>query len=322
MKNKLMPELYSESNYKNEARHVGFEIEYFGISIDKTARILQNLFGGSIHKQHKNMSLLSDTDLGSFKIELDALPLKNLAEKSLEKQKEQEFDWEGILESVISTTLEGIIPIEINTPPVRVKDIKRLDRIADQLRETEAYDTNESLLTAFGVHINPDIPSEKPQAILSFIQSFILLTDWLKDEMPLDFSRKFSGFVQDYPKAYCQKVLNDTYRPDLSDLIEDYLAYNPSRNRALDMLPLFAHLHGNDIIKKYSVDKLNPRPTFHYRLANSCFSERGWNFTTEWQRWLYVESLAKNDELRQTLAKAYLSSKPSAWLKTIKGCIQ
>jgi hypothetical protein len=31
-------------------------------------------------------------------------------------------------------------------------------------------------------------------------------------------------------------------RPDLDTLIDDYLEYNPTRNRALDFLPLFLHL--------------------------------------------------------------------------------
>lgn len=322
MKAKLVPQLYSATNHEQKARKAGFEIEFFGISIASTAKILQNLFGGVINEKHKNLTELSDTELGSFTIELDAVLLKRLSRKSLQKQNEGNLDWEGVFETLISSTLKGIIPLEINTPPVLIKDINRLDNIVEKLRETDAYDTKKSLLTAFGVHINPDIPSENVQTILSFMQSFVLLNGWIKSAMPLDLSRKLSGFVKDYPKPYCQKILNEAYKPTLSELIKDYIIDNPSRNRALDMLPLFAYLKGGNIIEKYNIEKLNPRPTFHYRLANSYFSKKGWNFSTEWQRWLYVESLAKQDELRQAMINECLSVKNSEWVKKIEDYIK
>ena len=41
-------------------------------------------------------------------------------------------------------------------------------------------------------------------------------------------------------------MLDAGYGPDLGALIDDYLAANPTRNRALDLLPLFAELDGID----------------------------------------------------------------------------
>ncbi|OBX33760.1 putative amidoligase enzyme [Halomonas elongata] len=37
-------------------------------------------------------------------------------------------------------------------------------------------------------------------------------------------------------------MLDPDYQPDLRTLIDDYLEYNPTRNRELDLLPLFAYL--------------------------------------------------------------------------------
>ncbi|MDF1827655.1 MAG: amidoligase family protein [Legionellaceae bacterium] len=321
MQEKLSPKIYSEHNFDDKKRRVGFEIETSGLSINTLATHLQCIFGGDIEKKHKNLSILSNTELGSFKIELDANVLKKLSEKSKQKQENHAnhgdnlidvIDWEGVVENLIPSNLLGLIPIEIVTPPVAVDEITQLDKMIDVLKQNQAYDTKKSILTAFGLHINPDVPTLEPMKILAFMTSFILLNDWLKEIMPLDLSRKFSGFINDYPRSYCKKILSPAYQPNLDELIDDYLAENESRNRALDMLPLFAFLK-KDIVQQYPNIKINPRPTFHYRLANSQFSKPGWNLALEWERWLYIEALAKNTELRAMMASDYLRLSSSAW---------
>ena len=314
---KLLPKIYSQKNFDNKNRRVGFEIEFSGLSIDALAEHIQELLGGNIEKKHKNLSMLTNTSLGSFKLELDAQPLKELAKKSQEKQKNVAIDWEGAVENLVSSSLLGLIPIEIVTPPVNVEEIGRLDEIIEILKKSHACDTHKSVLTAFGLHINPEVPALESAKILAFMTSFVLLNDWLKDSMPLDFSRKLSGFVSDYPRTYCRKILNPDYQPNIKELIDDYLVENDSRNRGLDMLPLFAYLK-KDIMEQYPDIKINPRPTFHYRLANCQFSKPGWDVSTEWKRWLHVEALAKDSELRVMMAKDYLRLSPKAWKEKVK----
>lgn len=142
MREKLSPKLYSKYNFDNKTRRVGFEIETSGLSINTLATHLQHLYGGDIDKKHKNLSILSNTEFGSFKIELDAHVLKKLAEKSKRNQENNLnnindiIDWEGVVENLIPSHLLGLIPIEIVTPPVTVEAITRLDAMIDVLCES------------------------------------------------------------------------------------------------------------------------------------------------------------------------------------------
>ena len=86
MRKTISPDIYSNHNFDGKKRRVGFEIESTGLSIDRLTVYLQELFGGDIHKKHRNLSILSNTRLGSFQIELDANVLKKSAEKSQNKQ--------------------------------------------------------------------------------------------------------------------------------------------------------------------------------------------------------------------------------------------
>lgn len=97
------------------------------------------------------------------------------------------------------------------------------------------------------------------------------------------------------------------YSPDLAALIDDYLAANPTRNRALDMLPLFAHLDEPRVRAAIDDPQIKSRPTYHYRLPDSRVRMPGWNITREWQRWLVVEHVAADPELAARIAGAYLA---------------
>ena len=68
------------------------------------------------------------------------------------------------------------------------------------------------------------------------------LFDWLRSRCHPDLSRRISPYIEPYPLDYARLILQPDYAPDSGRLIDDYLRHNPTRNRALDMLPVFAHL--------------------------------------------------------------------------------
>jgi hypothetical protein len=77
--------------------------------------------------------------------------------------------------------------------------------------------------------------------------------------------------------------------------MRDYLERNPTRNRPLDWLPLFAHLN-KDLVFEYPVEKdlIKPRPTLHYRLPSSLIDDPSWSIATEWNKWVIIDDLAAN----------------------------
>jgi hypothetical protein len=96
----------------------------------------------------------------------------------------------------------------------------------------------------------------------------------------------------DYPQAYRQRVLAPDYWPDQTTLIADYLTANPTRNRGLDLLPLFAYLNEEQVRSALPHEKIGPRPALHYRLPQCHLSDPNWSILPSWERWLTVERLA------------------------------
>ena len=64
--------------------------------------------------------------------------------------------------------------------------------------------------------------------------------------------------------------------------IDDYLVENASRNRALDMLPVFAYLDEARIRAAVSDGLIKARPTLHYRLPNCEIEQPGWDLHPAW----------------------------------------
>ncbi|WP_133131480.1 amidoligase family protein [Legionella yabuuchiae] len=166
------------------------------------------------------------------------------------------------------------------------------------------------------MHLNPETPSLSSECLLSYIQSYALLSDWLRNDIEVDISRVASTFINEYPSKYSQLILNEDYHPEMKTLMRDYLIYNATRNRALDMLPLFARIDEKMVNNHVNSSLVKARPTFHYRLANSSLSKPDWDFTTEWKRWLHVEKLASNDALRLKMIKDFNHLNSTQWLFT------
>lgn len=96
-----------------------------------------------------------------------------------------------------------------------------------------------------------------------------------------------------------RRVIDPGYRPDQPQLVDDYLELNPTRNRALDFLPLFLHLDERRVRSVVEDRRVKARPALHYRLPNCEIDTPGWGLGQVWRDWLQVEHLAAEpDRLR------------------------
>lgn len=290
------------SRTQNKERMVGFEIEYASVPLDQSAKLIQELFGGEIEKETEAEWKVTDTCFGAFGLEIDAEPIKTLS-SSLPKEAARAKGVVGELyRTAADKTVEAVnrigtkvVPFEIVTPPVPVSAIPELDKLREALHLAFAKDTRSSIYNAFGLHINPDVLSTDSRSILRHIQAFALLFPWLRDVHEMDATRSLSAFAEPYPNDYIDHIIAVDYAPSLEELIRDYHAFNPTRNRALDMLPLFAHLEPELVEELYgSEEKINARPTYHYRLPNCEVANGDWSLMKEWSRWLLVEETAEN----------------------------
>jgi hypothetical protein len=293
-----------------EVRRAGFEFEFAGVSLEESARIVQNVFGGR-EEIVSTFERRVETDLGKFSIEIDASLLKDkkyeapLRAVGLDPQ-EMDLQW---VEDVLLTTFSSVVPIEIGTPPIPIIHLAPLEELRKQLHQAEAKGTRAALLYAFGMHINPQIPSDDPAMLRDMLRAFILLYPWIKDRAEVDWARRVTPFVNPFPDEYARLILADDYPAARDRLIDDYVRYNPTRNRALDMLPVLAHLDHDRVMSQLEDAALvKPRPAFHYRLPNCMIDEPQWKIAREWNLWVTIEQLA-NDPIRLAqMSRDYLSA--------------
>lgn len=284
-----------------EPRCVGFELEFTGLTLQQTSDQLQRALGGTIRHDSAAEHSLETDDLGTFNIELDWGYLKRKADQA--QSEDEGHEWVDFLQK--AATL--VVPIEVVCPPIAVHDLSALDRMVEFLREAGAKGTEDSLIAAFGVHINPEIPSLDAPTLDRYLKAFALLQWWLVRAHQVDVSRKVTPFVDLYPEAYLKAVL-EASQPDMDQIISAYLEHNATRNRALDMLPMLAEIDEKRVRAAVDDDNIKARPTFHYRLPNCMIETPGWSLASSWNLWWVVEQLAENPKHLASLGKELLDS--------------
>lgn len=291
-----------------QTRRVGVEIEFAGLTVRAAAEAVMRLFGGSLRWSGAHRALVDDTVFGSFRVEVDM----NLAHQMLEGEAER------ALRDMVVDLSAAVVPIEIVCPPIDWDRAHALDDLRDLLQRMGAEGTREGLLYAFGAQLNPEPPDLGAVPLLATLRAFLLLRDWLRAEIGVDTLRRLWQFEQPHPPAYAEMVLDPAYAPDLPAFCDDYLAHNATRDRELDLLPLLCHLDEGRVRRVLPGEKINPRPTWHYRLPNSEIDRGDWRIGEEWARWVRVERLAERPDLIAQASAAWLENAalllPESWV--------
>lgn len=319
-------------NRDGEIRRVGFEFEVGNVGVQTLACGLADKLGGELDKSSSFEVILRNSALGKLKVERDTHLLTSLAYR----------DWLSSLGVDFSPGSEGerwennvdkfsrqLVPCEIVTDPIPLTELARLHQLLDVIEALEGQGTQHYFYYAFGLHFNPEIPSAEGSSLLAYLQSFLLLSDWIIEDAGTDFTRRFfTKYIDPFPKSYVELVLHPDYNPSFSKLLDDYLWYNPTRNRSLDMLPVFAWLDAERVVKKVKESEkqlIKSRPAFHYRLPDCRVGQPGWAMEDEWNRWQLVEVLAAYPERRSRLLQAWQReqskfrlSHRSAWIEQIQ----
>lgn len=290
----LLPPLRTTSD--GRPRRVGVELEFADLDAPSAAAAVRALYGGTITVENPHRCLVTGTSLGDFSVELDmrsAHPGKG-GPAILDPLRPL---W-GNIGSLV-------MPFEIATPPIPFERLGELEALVSALRALGAAGTEASPLFAFGLHFNPEVARTDGDHILDHLKAFLILAPWLRGEIRVDPTRKLSGFIAAFPPDYAAMVVDPAYRPDRDRLIDEYLAANPTRNRELDLFPLFAHIDPDRLASAVTDPHVRPRPTFHYRLPNARLSDPGWSLAADWNRWVAVEELAADRERLDRLGTDY-----------------
>lgn len=290
-----------------EERRVGVEIELSGLSYEKLVKLAEKLLSGDAHAASRYVAEL-ETDLGKFTIELDSDPIKDLDLQD-ERLPESVRELGGQAMDVIDAAAEKIVPLEIVSPPLPFSTLERIETLCDELRKAGALGSREALYYAFGLQLNPELPDLEAPTLVRYLQAFAVLYEWLKGRHQVDISRKFTSYIEPWSSTYTDKLIEDDYAPDVEQLMRDYLKYNPTRNKALDLLPLFAHLDSRLLAEYVEDERIKSRPTLHYRLPDCDIDNPRWHFSTVWNDWVVLEQLANNAAELAELREAFRNSR-------------
>jgi hypothetical protein len=307
-------------NESGEVRRAGFEFELAGLTLFRAAALVRQVFPGD-HVVRSTWVHRVESAHGPFELLLDTRVLKDktyvgpLKAVGLDVTR-MESHW---LEGKVLDALPAMIPIEISTPPIPMDRLQPLDQLRRCLHDAGAKGTRASLFYAFGLHINPELPRHDPGSILAHLRAFLLLAPHLYEAGQTDATRRFSPYIRAFPTAYVGRVLSPLYPDnDLGRLIDDYLEFNPTRNRPLDLLPALAYLDEGRVMRAARERHLiKGRPAFHYRLPNCLIDEPGWTLAGEWNRWLLVERLAADTDLLFEASADYRRD-ASPWLARLR----
>ncbi|WP_027853891.1 amidoligase family protein [Marinobacterium litorale] len=282
-------------------RRVGFELEFSGISLADTSAALCRSLNAEVRSRTEAEQVLEAPGLGKFNVELDWEFLKRKAAESGEAGENEE--WLRRLSQAAGL----LVPVEVVCPPVAMDRLSELDTLVEALRSAGAQGTEESLIAAYGVHINPEIPALEAGLLHDYLRAFVLLQWWLVEVHEVNAARRISPYIGLYPEAYVHRLLT-VQNPDMATLIDDYLSHNPTRNRALDLLPLLAEVDEQRVRQVVEDPKIKSRPTFHYRLPNCQIERPGWSLAQSWNRWWVVEKLAERPDALKQLGDAFVAA--------------
>lgn len=289
-------------NPQGEPRKLGIELELSGMELDGLTDLVVSVLGGTVVKKSPYEATIVDSRIGPVRIEFDAGLFRELKVRNFFTELENELlGLEGLrtVEETLASLAAWLVPYEIVFPAVPLSELKQLEQVRIGLSEF-AQGTGTSVVNAFGLHLNIELPRLDVDTILAYLRAFFILYEELKQCHAIDATRSLSGFINPFDRRYVSLVLNPNYRPTLERFSDDYLQANPTRNRPLDLLPLLAYLDEAKVRALLPEEKISPRPAFHYRLPNSSVDENDWSFAREWSIWMKVERLAADP---QTLAK-------------------
>lgn len=285
-------------------RRLGVEIEFSGLSLPRICALLPRCVGGHAEVVSDYEAHVRDTEWGDFTIELDFAFLKAMGRESAEGG-ESRGGFERLSEELLAVAAKQVVPFEVVTPPIPMDQLDIVDRICDALREAGAKGTRHSPLYAFGVHMNVELPATDADTLGRYLRAYALLADWLRERCHPDFSRRLSPYIEPWPGDYIRHLLQPDQTPDQRQILDDYLRFNPTRNRAMDLLPLLAQLDEARVRAVVDDDRIKPRPALHYRLPNCQIDEPDWRWRQLWEDWLEVEWLANDPQRLLHMADAF-----------------
>ncbi|MGI3169525.1 amidoligase family protein [Pseudooceanicola sp. C21-150M6] len=284
------PPLPRETDHEGRRRKTGVELEFSGLDIDETARIAAEALDGHAVQTADREWEVRGSSIGILEIYLDT------ALRHAEPSR---------LRDIGLDLGKEVIPVEIVSEPLTFEGLADIDRLRVALREAGAEGTRAGLAYGFGLHLNPALAGTEAKHIAHPLYAYALIEDWMRDNRPIDPSRRLLPFTDPYPTKLLQAFCDEGFvTPERA--MDIYLDKAPSRNYGLDMLPIFAWLDADAVDRATGGESaVKGRPAFHFRLPDCQIDNPEWSIRQEWGRWRMVEQVAEDEGLLARLMKEW-----------------
>ncbi|QPM90424.1 amidoligase family protein [Pseudooceanicola algae] len=306
------PRLPQRRDNDGNTRLLGVEVEFGGLTEDEAAALLADLFDAEIERDGTDLTV-SDTPFGRCKIYIDT---------AYRKQVDSDFGRAAL------DLARNLVPVELVTSPFDPADLARLDALLVTFEDNGAFGTNRGILLGYGVHLNVQIASPEVGHLWSVLTAFALTEPLIRRAYPIDISRRLLPFVDRYPRSL-RDALAKGPPADTRQLTKIYLDHAASRNHALDMLPILAHLDPQLIRRQFGDGSaISARPAWHFRMPDCRIEDPSWSLGAEWANWVAIEALAEDRATLDRLCAAWidhrrdLTSTGTDWAETVSGVLR
>ncbi|MDO9440598.1 MAG: amidoligase family protein [Beijerinckiaceae bacterium] len=267
---------------------VGVEVEFSGLSAREAAQALSRALGGVLHEEDAHAFALAGSRIGDLTIELDLRHVH--PHRSAPGLKTMPAGWPAAL---LGSLAKPVVPREAIFPPRPSNRLHEIDLAIAALREAGARGDGVTAFDTLGLHFNIAARSLNIAAIRATTLAYARLDPLLRADIARGRTRLARRLASPYPDAYRLVLERAPPDQDVAEFIDDYLAHNPTRHRALDLLPLLLHLDGDRVRSRLPFEKIAPRPVYHWRLPVAHVGVAGWGLLEDWGRWLAVEAEAR-----------------------------
>jgi len=306
----LLPSLLHARNGK--LRQVGVEIEFLGPSARTSAEALARDLGGDLVAEDPHAYKVRGSRVGDLGVDLDLRYVHPQRHPGLGfgmgNGRGVSFGARGA--AWLGVAASPVVPRELITAPLPFGRLHEMDDVVASLRGAGARGRGTILLDALSLHFNIDPPGLDSETVTAYLKAFLLLERRFRRDIARGSRWLARVLPPQYPDSYVRRVLAPDYWPDLTTLAADYLRANPSRKRALDMLPLLTFLDEEGVRAVLPHEKIGRRAVFHYRLPLAFPGEAGWSVMPDWRRWLEVERLADDREALSAMGRDFEVSPP------------
>ncbi|MBR9762264.1 MAG: hypothetical protein GYB53_01655 [Rhodobacteraceae bacterium] len=276
---------------EGRTRLLGVEVEFGGLTEARAAHILAEAAGSAAMRQGGDYRI-EGTPFGTCKLYMDT-SFRDRDETALGR--------------AALDLARNVVPVELVTDPFAPARLARLDEVLSRFRDEGATGTRDGFFLGFGVHLNVQIREASVEHLWSTLTAFALAEPLLRDAYGIDFSRRALPFVDPYPARLLDALTLGT-PADLDALTDLYLRLSPSRNHALDMLPIFAQLQPErtrQALARGAGGTVSARPAYHYRMPDCRIDDRSWSLAAEWAIWCAIEELAGDRATLERLCSAW-----------------